>query len=84
MARELRPPQTVLDAATATGVSKSIPVTDYRNCIVEISTAGSADLTVQCKGSMNEYTGTTPDFSAAKSLTNRWDYLQCVRCIHSN
>ncbi len=71
---------TVLDAKAATGVGVTIPVRDFRNCVIAIGTASSANLTVKCKGAValanSDYTA--PDFSAAQTVANNWSYVQMV------
>lgn len=76
-----RSPQsiTLLDAKGATGVdlTNGIRVEDYRNAVLSFATDGGADaaLTVKFQGSIQE---TAPDFSAAQSVTNHWDYIQVI------
>lgn len=70
----------IFDAKAATGTSTTIDVRDYRDCIVKIGTATSANLTVKCQGAVaSSATPTTPPtFSSAQSVANHWDYVQMV------
>lgn len=63
---------TLLDAQATTGTGKSILVSDFKNLILEISTASSANLTVKIQGSIAD---TAPTFSSAASVTNPWTYI---------
>lgn len=64
---------TLLDAKAATGWDKAIDVSDFRHCVLFISGAGTANLTVKFAGSIQEE---MPDFDAAQSVTNQFDYVQ--------
>lgn len=64
---------TVLDAKAATGVGSNIYVGDFRHLVISVATASSANLTVKFQGAIGE---TCPDFSAAQSATNMWDYIE--------
>lgn len=66
---------TILNAKGATGIGKSIDVTDFRHAVVYISTDGGGDAALTCKiqGSVSE---DAPTFSAAQSVSNQWDYIQ--------
>lgn len=70
----------ILDAQAATGTGRVIDVRDFRNCVVKIGTASSANLTVKCQGAIASAAtpNTPPDFSAAQSVSNHWDYIQMV------
>jgi len=65
----------VLNAKAATGIGQLINVKDFRHIIVAIGTADSANLTVKCVGSIEE---TAPDFTAAQSVSNMYDFLEMV------
>jgi hypothetical protein len=58
-------------AVASTG--KTIDVGDFRNAIFTLSSQTSANFTIKFQGSCSE---TAPDFSASKSATNKWEYLQ--------
>jgi hypothetical protein len=74
----------VLDGAevditdTGTGVhtmhlkGKVLFVEGYKDLFLSLNTSGTATFTVKVQGS---YSDTMPDFSAAQSTTNRWDYI---------
>ena len=64
---------TILDAKAAPGVGNSIHVGDSRHIIISVGTASSANLTCKFQGSIAE---TAPDFSAAQSVANHWDYIE--------
>lgn len=68
------------DAKAATGVSSVIDVRDFRNCVVKIGTASSGNLTLKAQGAVASAAtpNTPPDFAAAQSVTNHWDYVQMV------
>ena len=66
----------VFDAVSATGTSDPISgLFDYRNVMLTLSSANSANFTIKFQVS---YSDTAPDFSAAASPTNRWDYVNVV------
>lgn len=66
---------TILSAQAATGVGKVIDVSDFTHAIISVATdgGGTANLTCKFQGAVN---GTAPDFSAAQSVTNMWDFIQ--------
>jgi len=58
-------------------VGNNIFVKDFRNAILNFATDGGSDaaLTVKFQGSIQE---DCPDFSAAQSVTNMWDYIDII------
>ncbi len=64
---------TILDAKAATGVGNPIMVGDYENIIIYIATASSANLTVNCQGSIADE---SPTWGDAASVSNKWDYVE--------
>lgn len=70
----------VFDAKWATWTSDPIPVRDFRNCVVKVWTASSANLTMKAQwaisSSATDYTA--PTFSSSQSVANNWDYVQMV------
>lgn len=76
----------ILNAKAATGVGSTIPVRDFRNCVVRIGTASSANLTVKAQGAValpaTNYTA--PDFAAAQTVANLWDYIQMIDLQNGN
>ncbi len=71
---------TILDAKATTWIWNTIAVKDFRNCVVKIWTASSANLTVKAVGAIASFNtpDTAPDFSASQSVANNWDYLQMI------
>lgn len=75
---------TIMDAKTTTGIGNTIDVGDFRNCVISISTASSAALTVKAQGAIGKNTNSittdllAPDFSAAQSVSNQWSNIQMV------
>lgn len=74
MARE-RKFYNILDAKWATGVGNTIMCRDFRNAVVTIATASSANLTCKCVWAVWE---SAPTFTSAQSVSNMYDYLQMV------
>lgn len=70
----------VMDAKATTGVGTTIDVRDFRNCVVRIGTASSANLTVKAQGAVATLSAenTPPTFSSAQSVSNHWDYVQMI------
>lgn len=68
---------TILDAKGANWVWTNLLVQDFRNCVLSFATDGGEDaaLTVKFQWSIQE---TAPDFSAAQSVTNMWDYIEVI------
>ena len=59
---------------TAVFKSKVIDVEDFKNAVLQINTAGSANLTFKIQASTQE----DVNFENAGSATNRWDYIQII------
>lgn len=76
-------PVDITDTGTGThtftmhDVGNAIFVRDFRTCVLTFDTDGGGDaaLTVKFQGSLSE---AVPDFSAAQSSTNQWDYIEVV------
>ena len=66
---------TILTAAAATGAGNSIFVRDFKNIILALDSASSANMTIKIQGSISE---DAPDFGAAQSTSNQWDYVQTI------
>lgn len=68
---------TILDAKGATGVGTTFNVEKFRHLVLSFATDGGGDaaLTVKFQGSIQQ---AKPDFSAAQTVTNHWDYVQVV------
>ena len=75
--REVWEEITILDAKAANGIGLNMFVKDYKNIVLTFATDGwwTAALTVKFQGSMSD---TPPDFSAAQSVTNFWEYIECA------
>lgn len=68
----------IMNAKAANGVGNAINVQDFKNIQLSIATSGNANVTIKIQGSMivdSGFPDTAPDFSVAKSVTNRWDYV---------
>lgn len=67
---------TLLNAKAATGVdSAGINVQDSKTITLALSTAGTSTLTVKFVGAISD---TCPDFTAAQSASNQWDYIDVI------
>lgn len=68
------PLRTIFEDKGATGVGTAINVEDFKHHIFQVATDGGGDaaLTVKFQGSISD---DAPDFSAAQSATNHWDYI---------
>ena len=78
--RDIPSSYTVFSAEGATGASSTIPVADFNVIAIAIHGDATADLTVKVCGSIAD---DAPTWTAARSLTNSWDYVSCVD-INSN
>lgn len=52
---------------------RALRTEDWKYLLMTLSSSGTADFVIQFQGSMSD---NCPDFSAARSVTNRWDYIQ--------
>lgn len=68
---------TILNAAAAAGAGATINAEDFKNIIFSFATngGGTAALTVKFAGSIQS---TVPNFGAAQSVTNHWDYIDVI------
>ncbi len=64
---------TIFSAQATTGTGVAMKATDWQNILITLSSQSSANFTIKFQGSQSE---TCPDFSAAQSATNEWDYIQ--------
>ncbi len=80
MPRFITEPFTILNAKAATGVGTAFACSDCRNITLALSSDTHATFTVKFQASDSK---TCPDFSAAKSPTNVWDYVQ-VKDLQDN
>lgn len=67
--------KTILSAKAATGTGTAMNVEDFRHAVLALVGAGTSVLTVKIQGSIQKE---RPDFSAAQSATNQWDYVQII------
>ena len=65
---------TILNAAGVIGAGTALKVEEFRNIILSFATDGGGDaaLTAKIQGSISV---AAPDFGAAQSKTNLWDYI---------
>jgi len=70
----------IFAAKWTVGTSISIPMKDFRNCILAIWTTSNANMTVKAQWAIATYTNpdTPPDFTASQSSSNLWDYVQMI------
>jgi hypothetical protein len=66
------PEVAVHSTKAATGVGTTVNVEDFQHIVVKVSAAVNSTLTFKFQGSISD---TGPDFSAAQSATNHWDYV---------
>lgn len=66
-------PIKILDAKAADGIGTPRHVADLDHIMLALDTADSANLTVKFQGS---YAKEMPDFAAAQSAANQWDYIE--------
>lgn len=72
--------QNILDAKAATGIGTTLDVRDFTHVTLAFGTASSANLTVKFQGAiaLPASPTTPPDFSAAQTVANNWDYVEVV------
>jgi len=63
----------ILAAKAATGAGVAMLVSDWEHVLISLSSQSSANFTVKFQGSHSD---ACPDFGAAQSATNEWDYIQ--------
>lgn len=66
---------TILDAKAATGVGAVIDVFGFKEIVLQVGTASSANLTVKFAGSVAE---TAPNFAGTQTVANNYDYLDAT------
>lgn len=66
---------TFFTAKAATGIGDYAACGSYEKLIIAVDTTDTSTLTVKFQGSINQ---TAPDFTAAQSATNQWDYIEVV------
>lgn len=76
--RQVQSEITILDAAQATGAGNKILVSDFRHIDLILAVAGMGvgdTIIMKIKGSSALE---APDFDAAKTISNEWDYIQAI------
>lgn len=68
-------PFPILDAAGANGIGTPIYVRDFEHLIAALNTTGTTTATIKFQVS---YQKERPNFAAAQSPTNQWDYVRVV------
>lgn len=63
----------ILDAVVANGIGTPILVVDFRHLLLTYDTTGTTTATTKIQGSLQH---TMPDFNAAQSPSNQWDFLK--------
>lgn len=67
------------DAGTGTHTyhlkGRSIYIGDWRHNVLHLTFSGTPTMTVKVQGSLED---DSPDFNAAQSTTNLWDYIQVI------
>lgn len=71
--RNYTQPELILDALADDGIGTPIHVEDFRHLILSLATASSANMVIKFQGSIQQE---KPDFSAAQSVSNMWDYIE--------
>lgn len=71
--RDFREEQAIMTAKGTVGVINAILVSDWQHILLTLSSQNSANFTIKFQGSFSRV---APDFSAARSATNRWEYIQ--------
>jgi maltoporin len=81
--RQQIPVVTLLNAKATTGVSVAQNVEGFAHVVFSLATdgGGTADLTVKFQGAVDN---TAPDFSAAQTAGNMWDYIEVVDLQNGN
>src|SRR3990172_690856 len=71
--RDYQQELTIFTAKGATGTGLIYNVEDFQHVLLTLSSASSANFTIKFQASNSD---TAPNFVAAQSVTNRWDYIQ--------
>lgn len=62
----------IVSALAANGIGTTVNVRDFKNVMMQLSTASNADMTIKIQGSLQEL---APTFSSSASGTNHWDFI---------
>jgi len=65
--------QYIYNAKDADSTGVAISCEDFRYILLTLSSADTANFTIKFQGSMSD---DCPDFSAARTVLNRWEYIQ--------
>lgn len=65
--------QLIFNAKTADGTGKIIDVESFRHILLTLSSSDTASFVINFQGSMSDI---APNFATARSVTNRWEYIQ--------
>lgn len=65
-------PQKILTAKAATGIGTPMKVSSWRHVVLQLSATVNTTATVKIQASASE---ALPNFAAAQSPTNHWDYI---------
>ena len=79
--RSFSPAHTFMSAIAGNDDGLALHVTDYKSIILTIHSASSYDATLHFQASNAT---TKPDFTAARSATNPWYYIDAVALSGSN
>jgi len=71
------------DTYTMHDIGRTLNCSNERNIILAINTDGGGDaaLTAKIQGSVSD---DCPDFSAAQTASNQWDYVECIDLSDGN
>ena len=76
--RQVQSEITILNAVQTTGAGSKIYVGDFRHVDINIAAAGMGGgdtIAIKIQGSSSQ---SAPNFDAAKTISNEWDYTQCI------
>jgi hypothetical protein len=71
--RDFQEELVIFTAKGATGTGLAHKVEDFQHVLLTLSSASNANFTIKFQASNSD---SCPDFSAAQSVANRWDYIQ--------
>ena len=75
MPRQKKPLLTCLNVAVANGIGTTINVEEYNNIAIQLGIPTGSTLVVKAMASNSEE---APNFAAAQSLDNHFDYIQLI------
>jgi len=68
----------LLNAKAASGVSAAIFAQDYRNIVIQVTATANASLVYKFQGALALSNGQAPDFGAARTEANPWEYVEAI------